>query len=73
MQIGDIYLYSMRDLTLVLWARHYIIWAELSVSHFYNAVTTGNGHKNVLKFALWYLFSIQSSEYGATTISLFST
>ena len=41
-------------------------------SHFNNVVTTGNtGTKNVLmwKFALWYLFGIHYSDYGATNYS----
>ena len=60
--------------------------AELGLSHFLyvpavsNIVTAGNGMgtKNVLKWnhTLWFVFSIQSSVYGATTVlkvSLFST
>ena len=43
MEIGDIYIYSTRDLTLV--ARAYVIWVELSVSHFYNS----NHWKRALK------------------------
>ena len=44
----------------------------------HNAVTTGTGTKYVLKlkFALRYLFSIQSSNHDATSVakvSLFST
>ena len=41
-----------------------------------NIVTTGNEQQNVLNCALWLLFSIQSSDYGATTVpkvSLYST
>ena len=64
----------------------YVMWAEFGHSHFLyvpavsNVVITGNGTgtKNVLKWnrALWFVFSIQSSVYGATTVvkvSLFST
>ena len=64
----------------------YMIWAELGHSHFlyvpavFNVVTTGNctGSKSFLKRnrALGFEFSIQSSVYGATTVtkvSLFST
>ena len=60
--------------------------AELGHSHFLyvpavsNVVTTGNGTgtKSVLKWncALWFVFSIQSSVYGITTVAkvtLFST
>ena len=60
----------------------YIMWAELGHSHFLyvpsvsNVVTTGT--KIVLKWnrALMFVFRIQSSVYGATTVakvSLFST
>ena len=61
------------------------MWAELGHSHFLympavsNVVTNGNGTgtKNVLKWncALLFVFSIQSSVYGATAVakvSLFS-
>ena len=64
----------------------YVTWAELGHIHFLyvpavsNVVTTGNsmGTKNVFKWnrALWFVFSIQSSVYGATTVakvSIFST
>ena len=64
----------------------YVMWAELGHHKFLcvpavlNVVTTGNGTgtKNVLKWnrALWFEFSIQSSVYGATTVTkviLFST
>ena len=64
----------------------YVMWAKLSHCHFLyvpavlNVVTTGNGMgtKNVLKWnrVLGFVFSIQSSVYGATTVakvSLFST
>ena len=58
------------------------MWAELGHSHFLyvpaisNAVTTrnGTGTKYVLKWnrALRFVFSIQSSAYGATTIAKIS-
>ena len=64
----------------------YVMWAELVHCHFLcvpavlNVVTNGNGTgtKNVLKWnhTLGIEFSIQSSVYGATTVtkvSLFST
>ena len=63
----------------------YVMWAELDHSHFLyvpavsNIVTNGNGTgtKNVLMEPwLRFVFSIQSSVHGATTvakISLFST
>ena len=64
----------------------YLMWAELGHSHFLydwyisNVVTNGNGTdtKIVLKLnrALGFVYSIQSSVYGATTVakvSLFST
>ena len=57
----------------------YVMWVELDHSHFYyvpaisNVVPTGNsaGTKNVLKLnhALGFVFSIQSSVYGATTVA----
>ena len=45
MEIGDIYKYIwyVQD-TLVVRARWYVMWEELSVSHFENVVTTGNKH-----------------------------
>ena len=64
----------------------YAMWVELGHSYFLyvsaisNVATTGNGtgKKNVLKWnrVLGFVFSIQSSDYGATTVakvSLFST
>ena len=64
----------------------YVMWVELGHSHFLyvpavsNVITTGNGTgtKNVLKWssALGFVFSIQYSVYGATTVakvSLFLT
>ena len=62
----------------------YVMWAELSHSHFLyvpavsNVVTNGNGTgtKNERNRALGFVFSIQSSVYGAITVtkvSLFST
>ena len=62
----------------------YVMWAELGHCHFLyvpavlNVVTNGNytGTKNVLKWNLAFEFSIQSSVYGATTVTkvcLFST
>ena len=57
----------------------YVMWVELGHGHFLyvppvsNVVTTGNctGTKNVLKWnlALRFVFSIQSSVYGATTVA----
>ena len=57
----------------------YIMWAELGHCHFVyvpavsTVVTTGNGMgtKNVLKWirALRFVFSIQSSVYGTTTVA----
>ena len=64
----------------------YIMWVELGYTHYLyvsavsNIVTTGNGTdtKNVLKCnrVLRFVFSIQSSIYGATTVAkvrVFST
>ena len=82
-----IYIYGYRGMCHNSSACHaYVKWAELGHSHFLyvpavsNVVTTGNGTgtKNVLKLnrALGFVFSIQSSVYGATTVtkvSLFST
>ena len=43
MEIGDIYIWYVQD-TLVARARCYVMWEELSVSHFKNVVTIGNEH-----------------------------
>ena len=62
----------------------YVMWAELGHCHLLYvpvvsiAVTTGNRHNKCIKWnrALRFVFSIQSSVYGATTVakvSLFST
>ena len=57
----------------------YVMWAELGHCHFVympavsNVATTGygTGSKNVLKWnrVLGFVFSIQSSVYGATTVA----
>ena len=39
---GNRRLWYVQD-TLVARAQWYVMWEELSVSHFYNVVTTGNG------------------------------
>ena len=46
MEIGDMYIYigTCKTLYIVAWAHWYIMWEELSVSHFYNVVTAGNEH-----------------------------
>ena len=51
------------------------MWEDLSVNHFLkhsNQLETNT--KNVLKWnrALWLLFNIQSSDYGATTVAIIS-
>ena len=82
-----IYIYVWRYVCHNSSACHsYVMWAELGHCYFLyvpavlNVVTNGNGTgtKNVLKWnrALGFEFSIQSSDYGATTVatvSLFST
>ena len=73
MEIRYIYIYIW-----YIYIRRYVMWKELSVCQFYDVVTTGNEHKNVLKWnrALWLLFSIKSSDYCTATVAklnLFST
>ena len=60
----------------------YVMWAELGHSHFLyvpavsNIVTNGNGTgtKIVLRNrALWFVFSIQPSVYGAVTVAKITT
>ena len=50
MEIGDIflyiYVYMVRETQFSSAVLSYIMWEELSVSHFYNIVTIGNGTKN---------------------------
>ena len=47
------------------------MWEGLSVNHFQSIVTASNEH---LKWnrALWLLFNIQTSDYGATTMAKIS-
>ena len=60
----------------------YVMWAELGHSHFVyvpavsNVVTNGNGTgtKNILRNrVLGFVFSIQSSVYGAITVAKITT
>ena len=37
------YIWYVQD-TLVAQTQYYVMWWELSVSHYYNVVTTGNDH-----------------------------
>ena len=77
MEIGDIYIYIwyVQD-TLEMRAQWYVMWEELSVSHFLKLSNClKRTLKNVLKLNRL-LFNIRSSDCGATTmakVSLHST